>query len=102
MINQKPIYLNGKISPKDFVEIGDILIIKCPGFKWNETKNNYFKELPKDKQYLSITIYSHRRVNDYFLENKTNEKIVEGDWVNISLQNKIQKFFEDYDNGFEI
>lgn len=24
------LYLNGKINPKDFIEIGDLLILKCP------------------------------------------------------------------------
>ena len=94
------LYLNGKINPKDFIEIGDLLILKCPGFKWNETKDNCFKELPKEKQYLSTIIYSYKRVNDYLLDNKTTEKILEEDWVNISLKNKIQKFFEDYNDNF--
>ena len=94
------LYLNGKINPKDFIEIGDLLILKCPGFKWNETKDYYFIELPKEKQYLSTLIYSYKRVNDYLLDNKTTEKIIEADWVNISLKNKIQKFFEDYNDNF--
>ena len=71
-----------------------------PFFKWNETKDYYFKELPKEKQYLSTIIYSYKRINDYLLNNKTIEKIIGEDWVNISLKNKIQKFFENYNDNF--
>jgi hypothetical protein len=34
------------------------------------------------------------------LNNKTIEKIIGEDWVNISLKNKIQKFFENYNDNF--
>ena len=66
--------LNGKITPKEFIEIGDFLILKCPSFKWNESRKYIFKELPKDKQYLNIIINSHKRIDEYFKIKKTKEK----------------------------
>ena len=85
-------YEEGKLTPEQFVEAGDFLISKCPIWKWCEAKDHYYnKALPKDKQYLKITVPSFKRAIDYLKDNSTIEKVLDGGWVDVDLENIVNK-----------
>ena len=82
-------YEEGKLTIEEFIKAGDYLTSKCPSWKWCAAKEGFFnKLLPKEKQYLITTVSSYRRAEDYLKNNETQEKIVEGDWVDAELENK--------------
>ena len=82
-------YEEGKLTIEEFIKAGDYLTSKCPSWKWCAAKEGYFnKLLPKEKQYLKTTVSSYRRAEEYLKNNETQEKIVEGDWVDAELENK--------------
>ena len=85
-------YEEGKLTPEQFVEAGDFLISKCPIWKWCEAKDHYYnKALPKDKQYLKITVPSKKRAIDYLKDNSTIEKVIDEGWVDVDLENRLNK-----------
>lgn len=92
-------YEDGKLTPEEFIDAGDYLIMKCPIWKWcssKESLNN--KSLPNDKQYLKTTIPSHIRAFEYLENNRTIERIVIDDWNEIDLKKNESKSFN-IDNG---
>ena len=86
------LFEEGKLTPEQFVEAGDFLISKCPAWKWCEAKENLNnKALPKDKQYLKTTVSSYKRAIDYLKENATKEKFIDEGWVDVDLENRVNK-----------
>ena len=91
-LKESKFYQEGILTPEEFIQAGDFLTQKCPTWKWMAAKENFYnKALPKDKQYLKTTVPSYRRAEEYLNSNKTQEKVVEGDWVDADLENKPNK-----------
>ena len=86
------LFEEGKLTPEQFMEAGDFLISKCPTWKWCEAKEDFYKKaLPKDKQYLKTTVPSYKRAIDYLKENATKEKFIDEGWVDVDLENRVNK-----------
>jgi len=93
--NKTKFYEEGKLTPEEFVIAGDFLISKCPYWKWCEAKEDlYNKGLPKNKQYLKTTVPSHKRVIDYLKRNATKEKVIDEGWVDVDLENRVNKDYK--------
>ena len=96
------LYSKGTFNVKQFIEAGDYLISKYPYFRWNGSSEDYDKKiLPENKKYLSTTVYLYESKKEYLKKNEitTTEKILDGDWVDISLKdkkNKMQQILEKY------
>lgn len=83
------LYLKGTINPEEFIQACDYLKTTFPCFKWNESKSEHnFNMLPKNKQYLSITIASNERLKDYVSKSETIEKEINEDWIDVSQGNE--------------
>ena len=79
---------NGNLNPDEFIKAGDYLISKCPFWKWCSVKESFYnKKLPKNKQYLKATVPCYKRAIEYikYMLNKTIEKVIDNDWVNINV-----------------
>ena len=88
-MKESKFYEEGKLTPEEYVLAGDYLVKKCPTWKWCSAKKEYYnKSLPEDKQYLLTRVRSKLRASDYLKNNKTKEKIIEGDWVDADLECK--------------
>jgi len=88
-MKESKFYEEGKLTPEEYVLAGDYLVKKCPTWKWCSAKKEYYnKSLPEDKQYLLTRVRSKLRASDYLKNNKTKEKIIEGDWVDADLEIK--------------
>lgn len=96
------LYSKGTFNVKQFIEACDYLISKYPSFKWNGSSEDYDKKiLPENKKYLSSTVYSYESKKEYLKKNEitTTEKILDSDWVDISLKDrkyKMQQILEKY------
>eukprot|EP00162_Nutomonas_longa_P001904 comp12483_c0_seq1/m.16386 comp12483_c0_seq1/g.16386 ORF comp12483_c0_seq1/g.16386 comp12483_c0_seq1/m.16386 type:complete len:264 (-) comp12483_c0_seq1:24-815(-) len=64
----------GVLTPAEFVAAGDLLVTKCPSWKWEKGDRSH---LPKDKQFLIIrNVPCRRRVRDP--NDDENEVALEG------------------------
>ena len=91
-LKQSKFYIEGKLTPEEFVLAGDFLVLKCPTWKWCSAKEKLSNSaLPKDKQYLITTVKSDSRASDYINDNETKEIKLEDDWNEDDLnQEKIK------------
>lgn len=46
---------SGKITPKEFVEAGDILVQKFPAWEWKSGNSDILPSLPNNKKYLKLS-----------------------------------------------
>ena len=74
----------GKLTPEEFVYVGDVLVEICPTWSWesgDSSKPN--KNLPEDKQYLSTkNVPSMMRAKDLMVDEAMNEENDDEDgWV---------------------
>jgi len=79
----------GVITPEEFVAAGDLLVLKCPSWKWQEgDPKSLQKGLPKEKHYLvTKNVSSRMRVSalESKINNVENQNVEmddgEGGWV---------------------
>lgn len=74
----------GLLTPEEFVKAGDLLVYKCPTWRWESGEPNLRRAyLPADKQYLITHNVPCRRRVTSLEENYQTEEVVEGEdeWV---------------------
>lgn len=76
VLEKSNFHKTGMLTPKEFVEAGDFLVLKCPTWKWSSGNPLKRKDyLPKDKQYLvTKNVPCVKRCSDAVMEEK-----IEGD-----------------------
>lgn len=88
-LKESKFYAEGKLTPEEYISAGDFLTQKCPTWKWCAAKEGYYNSaLPKDKQYLMTTVPCSKRADEYYSQNQTHEKELEGDWIAADLDSK--------------
>ena len=94
------LYSKGAFNVYQFVEAGDYLISKYPSFHWYGSFDDYDENLlPENKKLLSSKVYLYERKKEFFAKNETTEKILDGGWVDIALNDKkykMQQILEKY------
>jgi len=98
-LSQSKFMAEGVLTPEEFIQAGDLLVLKCPSWSWMEgNPKSVQKGLPKEKQYL-ITRNVASRMRISALEAKTNNsenKEVEmddgeGGWVATHTNERSEK-----------
>lgn len=94
----------GVLTPDEFVQSGELLISKCPTWKWSTGHESKLKDyLPKDKQFLiTKNVPCIRRAKDYFssVDGEKVERELEDDWTEAFPQSSttIQEGIEEIAN----
>jgi len=90
----------GVLTPEEFVAAGDLLVLKCPSWSWQDS-NSQQKGLPKGKQYLiTKNVPCQMRVSGLEAKSSSvvNEQVElddgEGGWL-ATHTNEIQQADED-------
>jgi len=89
----------GVLTPEEFVAAGDLLVLKCPSWSWQEGNSKQLqKGLPKEKQFLvTKNVSSRMRVSalEAKSNNVENQSVEmddgEGGWVATHINEKQEK-----------
>jgi len=89
----------GVLTPEEFIQAGDLLVLKCPSWSWQEgNPKSLQKGLPKEKQYLvTRNVSSRMRVSAFEAKtnNSENQNVElddgEGGWVATHTNEKTEK-----------
>lgn len=83
-------YEKGTLTPQEFVEAGDKLVLVNPMWEWREAVGPKFenKNLPSEKQMLTAEIKSWQRMKDVNYDEYIEMQQIEEDWKQIDYTNR--------------
>jgi len=89
----------GVLTPEEFVQAGDLLVLKCPSWSWQEGNPKYLqKGLPKEKQFLvTKNVSSRMRISAFEAKTSSTENLNvemedgEGGWIATHTNEKVEK-----------
>lgn len=83
-------YEKGTLTPQEFVEAGDKLVLVNPMWEWKGAVSSKYenKNLPPEKQMLTAEIKSWQRMKDQNFDDYIELQQVEEDWKQVEYTNK--------------
>lgn len=90
----------GILTPEEFVLAGDLLVLKCPTWKWCSSYDDAHtnKSLPKNKQYLITKgVPCLKRAKG--LELDVTERVAKDGWIETDFNNKENSEIDNIDNN---